>query len=753
MKVNFEHSLTSTARLTEKTLDDVVWLIRNDHQLLIHTQCYRDKRKAQQAAANPQERQQLDKDARQHKTSCPAIFPAVTLTGGKQRRHIDTYTALLQLDFDHIAPDRLAAVLDLLRADTHTLLLYTTISGEGCRVLCRYEAAPDVPQPCPAHPLYLAAWQLAANHYTTLTRCTADEQVRNPVQACGLAYDPEAHYQPEATPFAVGAHDVAEAAQADSAQREATTRQPSKRTVARCTKRVEQLLRQEGIGCQEGGRNKYVSRGVYMLNKYGVAPDDALLWAQRVSDQPATELAAVVRSVYTQHTDEHGSWSLRTDADTSATAQVADMERFLHTAGRFRYNVVTGVYEFCAATPPAGTDHDATATTTPAEEWRPLDDYLFNSLLADMRRQMRVRKEEFRTLIESEFSTRFDPFAHYVEQLPPWDGHTDYIGLLAATVVVTPHQGQTEAEAQAFFADCFRRWMVAMVRCWLTDSVNETMLILVGGQGKFKSSWIARLLPPQLRGYYMTGISSRAITKDDRRCMVEKGLVGIDEFSERTGTDLDELKDLVTCRTVTLRLPYDKYVNTFARRASLIATTNKQAILTDPTGNRRFPCFEVESIRDPYTFEIPYDGVYAQATALWRSGFKCWFDAGEFDRLEQQNSSFYQPNIEEELILTYYEVPRPGMDGFLVNTAQILERITTNLHGTKINAVKIGIAMKKLGFEKVKIRGINKYRVIELNFDDIKARKLPSREATDTQPPASSILDFHDENGENELPF
>ena len=52
-----------------------------------------------------------------------------------------------------------------------------------------------------------------------------------------------------------------------------------------------------------------------------------------------------------------------------------------------------------------------------------------------------------------------------------------------------------------------------------------------------------------------------------------------------------------------------------------------------------------------------YDGIYAQAYALWKQGFRYWFDDEENAELERHNRQFEEPNMEEELILTYLHQP------------------------------------------------------------------------------------------------
>ena len=102
----------------------------------------------------------------------------------------------------------------------------------------------------------------------------------------------------------------------------------------------------------------------------------------------------------------------------------------------------------------------------------------------------RTSIEEIRRILESDFTPLYNPFRHYLEDLPLWDGETDYIQRLADTVQTTN---------QPYWNKCFRKWFVAMVACMYADRViNHTALILVGRQGLGKSTWIRKLVPSYL---------------------------------------------------------------------------------------------------------------------------------------------------------------------------------------------------------------------------------------------------------------
>ena len=115
------------------TIREVVEIIRADQRLQVLTENHRRYRAVGDTARADAEKNHM-----------PCYSVAVQFSGGKQQKHIVSYTGLSIVDLDHIPGERMAEVLEKVRGDEHTLMAYTTISGEGVRVLARY-GAPSTP--------------------------------------------------------------------------------------------------------------------------------------------------------------------------------------------------------------------------------------------------------------------------------------------------------------------------------------------------------------------------------------------------------------------------------------------------------------------------------------------------------------------------------------------------------------------------------------------------------------------------------
>ena len=109
---------------TPTTLEALVEMMRTDASLKSLTEKHRYYRSIGDA-----------EEAKYHKRRMPCFSVAVRFVGGKQKRHIAAWTGLTIVDIDHIAPSDMERVLHVVRDAPHTLLAYTTISGEGVRVI------------------------------------------------------------------------------------------------------------------------------------------------------------------------------------------------------------------------------------------------------------------------------------------------------------------------------------------------------------------------------------------------------------------------------------------------------------------------------------------------------------------------------------------------------------------------------------------------------------------------------------------
>ena len=176
------------------------------------------------------------------------------------------------------------------------------------------------------------------------------------------------------------------------------------------------------------------------------------------------------------------------------------------------------------------------------------------------------------------------------------------------------------------------------------------------------------------------------------------------------------------------RPPYARHTVFMPRVASLCATGNNPNFLTDLTGNRRWLPFRIVRIDNPWTADIPYEGMYAQAVELIRRGERFTLNDEEIRQLNEHNRDYQAPDPAMELIVTYFRKPRTEAETLYMTATKIAAKFAPLV---KISSVRIGMALGELGFEQVRTKKGRFWKVAERIVADIDHR-LPDDEETAT---------------------
>lgn len=330
-------------------------------------------------------------------------------------------------------------------------------------------------------------------------------------------------------------------------------------------------------------------------------------------------------------------------------------------------------------------------------EYSEMGDYDFNTILRDLSgTEFECSKTALIQLLVSSFTPKYDPFIAYLETLPEWDAKTDFIEQMADTVTTTN---------QSLWRSTFKKWVVALVGS-LQDpaTVNQTALVFCGKQGVGKTRWINKLIPVELHNYFFSGTINMS-NKDSITQLSECMIIDMDELENVGKKSIGDLKSLITREKIRIRRPYGKVAENMPRRASFIGSINSKEFLKDETGSRRFLCFEILEINVSHGLEV--NNVYAQALALYKSGFKFWFDQDEIKQIEMNNEQFQKTFFEAELLTKHFKsCNEDKATHFLSSTqiAQILKR-REKMSVTHTSVQHIGKALATNKFKRVKRGG------------------------------------------------
>ena len=736
------------------TLEEVAELIRSDERVAALTQAFRATGDASV------------------KQSSPLFGVAAVFRSGKKQSDIVALTGLSMVDVDHVATDR--PTLDELKrraeADAHTLLCYRTISGHGLRIVFRYEL--DTAYSLEQQKLfYPRAFAVGNAYYTRLLGVETDLKCKNVGRLSGLAHDAEVYLNAEAVPFA--AADIEEAA--EKQRRLLRTQQRQRRELTRLQATYERIIRPEveaeGAVYGPGSHNDYVMRVGYKLNQFGFSLQAALEWAatafadyDRASD--------ILTSCY-QKTEEFGSRMHRATHKGDATAhtlpwaEIGDIRDFISRHAHLRHNVITGRVEIELKEKKRkeknelkdknfkeegkeeevelkekkrkeknelkeknfkeegkeegkeGEEPEEIETDEGEERWEPITDRTVNSLWAQMSAEWRVNVMDIYRVILSDFVPEYHPFRAYLQALPPAPATgSGAIARLAQTVRVRGGEA-----VQQRWEEYLRKWLVGMVAAWVDDAVvNNVILVLIGEQGSYKTTWFQYLLPPSLRRYFYTKTNANRLGRDELLTLAQYGLVCCEELDTMRPAELNQLKAAVTMSSIDERAAYAHFHEHRPHIASFCGTGNNVQFLSDPTGNRRWLPFEVESITSPRDVPFDHDAIYAEAYALYRSGFRFWFSRQEIAELADYNRKFETPRLEWELVQQYFRLPAEGESGEFMPVAAALQLVAGSI-SQKLSPVHMGRAFRELGFEQRVVRHVRGYIVVRYTAEEMQQRR------------------------------
>ena len=712
MNVSIFHDMTCKLPLPG-LLEGVANLIRTDEKLAVFTRSYR-----QTGSKTFKNESQL--------FAVPCLFE-----GGKGRSNIRQLTGMSLVDFDHAIGSEergvkseesisdgewkafVAKELNILKrkaiADPHTLLCYITMSGNGLRVIFTYEIAPefsgvpkDEEEVKKFEAYYQQAFYAGNAYYEKLLGAKADMQCKNITRLSGLAHDPEVFLRPQSEVIPFTAEEISTAATAYVKQSKEDKQMQRIQTYFDTL--IAPQLAKAKIEFRSGCHNDYVMRVGYKLAERRFSKKVALRWAMQKFGKDYSDTEQVINSCFANaspHGKQGGSGDNRGD---SKTATVEEIKSFLDGHISLRFNEITSRVEY-----------EIPADNTDARRFIPVNDRIVNSLWSQMSTITRVNIQDMYRVIESDYVPVFNPFKEYLNNLSK-PGEQDYIRELAQTVRVKG--GEQEQKLWHLY---LKKWLVGMVASWISeDVVNNVILVLIGEQGAYKTTWFNYLLPPPLKQYFYTKTNANRMSKDDILTLAQYALVCCEELDTMRPAELNQLKAAVTMPSIDERAAYAHYHEHRKHIASFCGTGNNTQFLSDPTGNRRWLPFEVESILSPREHPFHYEGIYAQALSLYTSGFQYWFTKEEIQELNRHNKQFETPHLEHELVDLYFRRPIDSELGEFISVARALQMISNGI-SQKLSAVNVGRAFSDLGFKRVRTNSCRGFIVVCRTPEEIKA--------------------------------
>lgn len=380
---------------------------------------------------------------------------------------------------------------------------------------------------------------------------------------------------------------------------------------------------------------------------------------------------------------------------------IYEMESFLEENYSFRRNLLSGK-----------TEVQEIGEGKEPSEWCILTEEVFNSILLKMMKQGvggNSPKSHLMEIINSKGTVAYDPIKEYLEHLPQWDGRNHVAELFNRIPGLTSEQ----------LSWCCT-WLRSAVAHWMGIDMlhgNEAVPVLIGAQGCGKTTFATRLLPTDLRAYFLDHINF-CNKFDTDMALTHNLLVNIDEFANMGPSQQGKLKQTLSKVKVNGRPIFGRSQDDRRRYASFLATTNDEHPLCDTTGSRRYICLQIPKGKlIDNTEAINYEQLYAQL--LYEINEKqtpYWFTNDEVIRIQQANLPFFKQDDLEDMIRCCFRIPNKNEEGKWMLCKEVFDTIQKHYpvlqadHSTKI---KIGQVLKYMGCCSQHSMYGRKYQLIE----------------------------------------
>jgi predicted P-loop ATPase len=253
-----------------------------------------------------------------------------------------------------------------------------------------------------------------------------------------------------------------------------------------------------------------------------------------------------------------------------------------------------------------------------------------------------TRQDVQRAVDHIAFLNKYHPVRDYLNSLK-WDG-IERLNSIPEDIL--------SINASPLNIAIMRRFMISAVARALQPGCQvDTMLILVGKQGTFKSSLFRVLAGPKAFTSSAIDINSKDGPANLRRFWISEWA----ELANMKGKDQDALKAFLTNPEDNYRPAYGHYEVSIQRSGVIVGTTNEKICLRDETGNRRFWPIEIDGHIDlKYALEHR-DQLWAEAVTAYQLAEQWHLTPDEVALLEERHAEHTPEDTWSDLIISWAE--------------------------------------------------------------------------------------------------
>lgn len=346
-------------------------------------------------------------------------------------------------------------------------------------------------------------------------------------------------------------------------------------------------------------------------------------------------------------------------------------------------------------------------------DWHPIDDIFVNSLEIQARIYGFSKNiaSTINTILKSKLIPHQNDLELYFKKLP-----TPSNVIINDEQIITPTireyfdrlkiRGFEKFDRETLYK-YFQKWVIATVNSALKRKPNDVMLVLMGDQGKMKTSYLENLVPKHLKDkYYYVGHLEPSLTNHNTaNYLCEKLIINIDDQLDQIfNKDFNSLKSIISVSQVTNRRVYSVYDKTRKRIASFVGSVNNTNFLID-SENRRYFVLNVEEIDISYS-KTDINKFWAEAyyVAMKTDPYKI-FKREDYLTISEIANQYVVQSYEQFLISKFFKPNKSEKFDTLIyiQPAEIAYELS-KFTKEKISVRKIGLELKRHRFEQVNMR-------------------------------------------------
>lgn len=269
----------------------------------------------------------------------------------------------------------------------------------------------------------------------------------------------------------------------------------------------------------------------------------------------------------------------------------------------------------------------------------------------------------------------YNPVTKYLEECEfLYDGDPVHIKELCETLIVPDYYSKDLRDKLV------TKWLLNTVNIAFNEGYSNTegCLVLQGGQGIGKTSWIKHLVPSE---FLKTGLDLDPSDKDSIRKCIKYWIVELGELDATMKSDQAKLKAFITESVDEYRVPYAISPVRYNRTTSFFGTVNKSNFLKDETGDRRYWVIPVIDINIDKLRSLDINQIWGEVMALLPSNLNNLnLNKEELLQLLESNEEFRVKGNVQIAVESTFEWNTPKDNWRFIPTSEIASKL--NLKST-----------------------------------------------------------------------